>query len=374
MKIVTSKVFLIMSIILLALPVLIYHRDTIQEFSVPYARPWARPLPQFIADGNSPCLPPVTQEMIDESMRKHAICRKFSPFTTGRARIATVTAHFGHEIEGYRKAFETHMLHSLIHGNEVRVMCDPIVDDLWNKPAFILDVLMQEMLKPEKERLEWIMWVDRDTMILDQCRPISSFLPPEQGKSRSWWRRQDPNIQIHDQVVQGQDPAAVPVVPPPPTEVNLLVTNDWNGLNNGIFMLRVNKWAVSLFTAILAFRHFKPEVSLPFTEQSAMEHVMKTANFMGQTQLVPQHWFNAYDSGGPLEFASRTEIAPGTQDYAVRRGDYLVHFAGAGGKPALIEQYTMMLSQLEDVWKNGSVQRSVDGEIADFYKNLNYVV
>jgi hypothetical protein len=39
---------------------------------------------------------------------------------------------------------------------------------------------MREMMKPAKERLEWIMRVDRNTMLLDQCHPISSFLPKKE--------------------------------------------------------------------------------------------------------------------------------------------------------------------------------------------------
>ena len=33
-------------------------------------------------------------------------------------------------------------------------MCDPMVDELWNKPAFMLNLLMREMLKLQNERLE----------------------------------------------------------------------------------------------------------------------------------------------------------------------------------------------------------------------------
>ena len=54
-------------------------------------------------------------------------------------------------------------------------------------------------------------------------------------------------------------------------EINLIATHDPNGLNNGIFLLRVSQWAVSLFTAILAYRHYNPNVHLRFSEQSTME-------------------------------------------------------------------------------------------------------
>jgi mannan polymerase II complex MNN10 subunit len=233
-------------------------------------------------------------------------------------------------------------------------MCDPIIDDLWNKPAFILNLLMREMLKPAKERLEWIMWVDRDTMILDQCRPISSFLPPEDP--RSWWGGNQAKLE-HDTSNR--------------TEVNLLTTSDWNGLNNGVFILRVNQWAISLFTAILAFRHYNPSVHLPFTEQSAMEHVMQTEPFKHQTQIVPQHWFNAYDYGGAMMFALRENVH-GLSEEKARRGDFLVHFAGQGNKAKLIGEYKNMLQGLPNVWQEGSTQRDSEKDIADFWKNLGY--
>ena len=236
-------------------------------------------------------------------------------------------------------------------------MCDPIVDDLWNKPAFILNLLMREMLKPEKERLEWIQWVDRDTIILDQCRPISSFLPPEKARFGSWWRRDDDDKQI----------------PAPVNTTHLLVTRDWNGLNNGIFLLRVNSWAIELFTAILAFRHYKPEIDLPFTEQSAMEEVLKTDQFREQAIYVPQHWFNGYEEDGAQKFQDREDVE-GLKERNVRRGDYLVHFAGRGKRGDLLMEWSGMLEGAGDVWEEGRVQRDVSGEVEAFWKDLGYGV
>jgi hypothetical protein len=289
---------------------------------------------------------------MEAAIHKRATCRKYSPFVTGRARIATVTAHFGKPEKQYREAFETHLLHSLIHGTEVRVMCDPMVDKLWNKPAFILNLLMREMLKPEKERLEWIQWVDRDTLILDQCRPISSFLPPEKARFGPWWRRGD-NEQQHKNAT------------------HLLVNNDHNGLNNGVFLLRVNNWAIDLFTAILAFRHYKPEVDLPFTEQSAMEHVLRDERFKDQARYIPQHWFNGYEHGGSKQFEEREDVDL-RETYWVRRGDYLVHFAGHSKRKEAIKEWNGMLGNLSDVWETGRVLRDVSGEISEFWKTLGF--
>lgn len=342
-------------ILLIVFPILFWHRDSIKDLSVPYARPHSRPVPQFVAHGNSKCLPEVSQELIEEASQRHVTCRKYSPFVTGRARIATVTAHFGEPQEHYKKAFKTHILHSLIHGTEIKVMCDPIVDDLWNKPAFILQLLMREMLKPAKERLEWIQWVDRDTLILDQCRPISSFLPPEKSRFGSWWRTDIDEEQLNREG----------------NITHLLVNNDLNGLNNGVFLLRVNHWAIELFTAILAFRHYEPNIHLPFTEQSAMEHVLRTEHFRDRVKFVPQSWFNAYARGGAQQFAERTSEED-LQDEHVRRGDYLVHFAGNQHKDQAIEEWMAMLGEMEDVWERGHVQRDVSADIAQFWKHLGF--
>ncbi|CAE7202992.1 hypothetical protein P3342_010989 [Pyrenophora teres f. teres] len=352
-KFLTSKFFVWLSLFLIGFPIVLwYHMPALNTFPVPYRRPHTRPKPQFVSHGDSKCLPETSPQLLEEAAAKRVICRKYSPFATGRARVATVTAQFGEPQEHYQRALQTHLLHALIHGTEVRVMCDAMVDDLWNKPAFILDLLMQEMLKPEKDRLEWIQWVDRDTLILDQCRPITSFLSPSDKSLRgSWWGRDD-DAEKHAK-----------------NETHMLVTKDWNGLNNGIFMIRVNTWAIDLFTAILAFRHYRPDVDLPYTEQSAMEHVLRTDHFKDQAQYVPQHWFNGYEQGGANLFDTRQNIE-GLEEYNVRRGDYLVHFAGRARRSDLLKEWSDMLERQGDVWQESRVQRDVGAEVQTFWRGL----
>lgn len=60
--------------------------------------------------------------------------------------------------------------------------------------------------------------------------------------------------------------------------IHLLATNDRNGLNNGVFMLRVNDWALKLFSYAISLTHYRPEVKLRYTEQSAMEEILKEVN------------------------------------------------------------------------------------------------
>lgn len=332
---ITSKYLLLPCLVLFTFPLLFWHRATLKDLSVPFPRPFPHPtLPQLLTSGSTPCLPPPTQSLIHHSLHRHTACRTYSPFTFSHTRIATATAHFGFSSLHYLPALRTHVLHSLIHSTSLHVLCDPIIDSLWNKPAFILHLLIHEMLKPAPQRLEWIMWVDRDTLVLDQCRPIASFLPP-------------PNA----------------------TDVNLLVTNDYNGLNNGVFIVRVSEWAVKLFTCVLAFRHFEPGVALPYTEQSAMEHVLATEDFRNQTRYVPQHWFNAYDYGGAAMYAVRKNGSEFGRE-RVRKGDYLVHFAGHPEKGAAIEEYEGWLEGGGDVWERGEVVRDVSGEVEEFWRGV----
>ncbi|KAF3046412.1 hypothetical protein E8E12_008140 [Didymella heteroderae] len=328
------------------------------SMSVAFPRPRPLPFPQFNSYGSTQCLPPISPDLLKKSVEKHATCSKYSPFHPPRTRIATLTAQFG-GIEGnehYIRAFATHLEHALVHGTEVHVLCDKMIDDLWNKPAFILDLLLREMIKPEKERLEWFVWVDRDTLILDQCRPASTFLPSSTSSTHiaKWWRRDDQ----HSEDAKNNDNNNRP-----PPEVHLLAANDPNGLNNGIFLLRVSHWAVEMFTAILAFRHYNPKVELKFTEQSAMELVIQDKRFKDRVQLVPQHWFNAYQHGGAEEFVSSNGTNPeGWDELNARRGDWLIHFAGNQHKDEVLNEWADMVEGMKDVWETGKVQRNVDGE------------
>lgn len=132
---------------------------------------------------------------------------------------------------------------------------------------------------------------------------------------------------------------------------------EWDGvvgkgyvLNNGVFLVRVGQWAVELFSAILAFRHYRPGVELPFTEQSAMEIVMREPRFRGGVQLVSQTWFNTYPGGNASAFLDGDDVK-GMADYQVRRGDFLIHFAGVPNRDRSLNDWTDMLSRMPKVWE-----------------------
>ncbi|KAF3805921.1 hypothetical protein GCG54_00013595 [Colletotrichum gloeosporioides] len=264
-------------------------------------------------------------------------------------RIATVTAQFGEPQHHYQRALRTHLVHSIIHGTDVHVLCENIVDDLWNKPAFILSILLDELAKPLEERLEWLLWVDRDTIVLDNCRSPASFLPPAPG-----W------------AANGPDPAYITKRDKfPKGNIHLLATTDWNGLNNGVFLLRVNRWSVDLFDSILSYRHYKPDVELKFTEQSAMELLLQEEKFRHNVTWVPQWWFNAYP-GPQRDFTADEQVK--LEAYHARPGDFLVHFAGVGNREEAMPPWLRVAELRTSGWAAGPTLRKLDYEVADFWR------
>ncbi|RNJ57073.1 hypothetical protein D7B24_006465 [Verticillium nonalfalfae] len=296
--------------------------------------------------GDDDCFPDIRSMNASDLNTNIKICQNQPEKRYGaQLRVATVTAQFGQPEDHYKRALRTHLQHSLVHQSEVHVLCAEIVDDLWNKPAFILELLLSEMEKPEDERLEWLFWVDRDTIILDNCRSASSFLPP----AAKWPPSGD---------TQQADGVERP-------EINLVATKDWNGLNNGIFLLRVSRWSVDLFAAILALRYFRPGVELPFTEQSAMAMLMQEFQFAKQVAWVPQWWFNAYPRPEEDFDEANLELL---EEHHARRGDFLVHFAGLGNRDEAMPVWLGVAEDESRQWSVGTPLRDVDSGIRQYWR------
>ena len=120
------------------------------------------------------------------------------------------------------------------------------------------------------------------------------------------------------------NPALSPCVFLPPeylSNVYALVTGDHNGLNNGVFYLKVHPSSVDLLTKTINYPLAHPEDDLGwFGEQAAMAHVInatetrhESAGTSSGIAWVPRVWFNNY------EFEHGFEGKPGS---------FLVHFAG----------------------------------------------
>ena len=242
------------------------------------------------------------------------------------ARIAKCTIVFGDLNPVYERALQTHEVHNKKHGYPMYILRQSILDDVWTKPAYILSLILQELAKPAGERLEWLFWVDADTIMLNTHIPIEAFLPP----LRDW------------------------------ENINLMISHDLNGLNNGVFPIRVHPWSAELLSAIIAFRHYRPKDELIFRDQSAMSYLLEDQKFNERTLIVPQRWFNAYQG------EHNETLAP----FQVRRGDFLVHFAGVPDRDERMRYWLERAEKHSPDWEVEIEHTSFPEEIREFWKNL----
>ncbi|KAF7188349.1 Alpha-1,2-galactosyltransferase [Pseudocercospora fuligena] len=240
-----------------------------------------------------------------------------------RTRIGKCTILF-HGNSYWERAIRTHERHDREHGYRLHVLRQELMDDVWSKPAYILSLLLRELGKPESERLDWLFWIDADTVLLNPYIPLDVFLPP-------------PGSEFED--------------------IHLVYSNDWNGLNNGVFPIRVNQWAVNLFAAIVSWRHYRPKEPLVFRDQSAMDSLMHEPAFAPHVVQAPQRWFNAYQG------EHNETLAP----FQIRRGDLLVHFAGVPDREARMNYWLERAEQHLDDWEVPVKSTSYPQEAKDFW-------
>jgi hypothetical protein len=72
-----------------------------------------------------------------------------------RSYVGKVSMLYGDNLV-YEQALKTHDRHNLAHGYDMTVLRRQLLPGFWSKPAYILSRLLEEMAKPEDERLEWI--------------------------------------------------------------------------------------------------------------------------------------------------------------------------------------------------------------------------
>jgi len=290
----------------------------------------------IIKHGASNCVPDFTPKMVASALERNKTCAQHAPFPaheTRRTAFATITT--GKPADAYQRAILSQIFASAVHGTSTHILCEQLSDGAWNKIAYLLNLVMNEMLKPEAERLEWMMWIDRDAIVLDSCRPLSSFLPPNEKEFEN---------------------------------VQLITNNDAFGLNAGVFIFRVGDWATDLFNTILAFRYYRPDIELILDEQTAMEFIIAEPKYKPHVARVPWYWFNAY----PDEDDSVKKYREGLESddlewFRARKGDYVVHFAGDDGRSGRMLEWEDMLEKLGNVYEKKQQVRDVTKEIEAYW-------
>ncbi|KAI9660515.1 MAG: hypothetical protein M1821_009866 [Bathelium mastoideum] len=178
----------------------------------------------------------------------------------GQPRIAKVTALYGHPHPLYERAIRSHKEHNKRHGYPQYVLDRQLTNGYWNKFAYLLHLVIQELAKPESTRIEWLFWTDPNVILLNPNIPLSIFLPPSSL-----------------------------------TDINLLVTKDRTGLSPSAFFLRVSEDSMRLLVSILAQPALDPdETSKAYAkDQELFQKVAHSDEHRRGMLYTPRPWFNA---------------------------------------------------------------------------------
>ncbi|KAJ5918628.1 galactosyl transferase GMA12/MNN10 family protein [Penicillium verhagenii] len=107
--------------------------------------------------------------------------------------------------------------------------------------------------------------------------------------------------------------------------VHMLLSKDWNGVNNGVFFIRVHEWSVNLLSAAIAYPIVHPDIELFWPDQSALSNLLNENQIFARSVVYcPLRWFNAYMRSE--DGRSQNEDSPA--HFQVHPGDLLVHFPG----------------------------------------------
>lgn len=195
---------------------------------------------------------------MDESISLKAQVKKKSP----KIGLVSMIWGQGEHSKELQSAASTHKAYTNRHNYPHYLLEKQLYDGIWSKPSTLLSIILTELAKPDDERLQWLVWADIDTLIMNPNVRSEEFIPPAGFE-----------------------------------EVYLLTTNDIFGLNNGVFLIKIDQWSVKLFTHTIAFPYYNPIVQLGNSDQTAMAFLLQDVHFSQYALIVPQRFFNCYRPG-----------------------------------------------------------------------------
>lgn len=167
-------------------------------------------------------------------------------------------------------------------------------------------------------------WFDADSIIINPKVPAEIFLPPADGS--------------YD-------------------HIHFIGTKDEQGLNTGIFFLRVHQWSVRMLAKTVAMPLYRSELDLGRSaDQNAMAILFNETEFRANVLYQPRIWYNTY------EFK---------HGYEGSKGRLLVHFPGFEEDrwPHMEAWLKVVATQPED-WTQDLRETPYPTEIETFWSEL----
>lgn len=142
------------------------------------------------------------------------------------------------------------------------------------------------------------------------------------------------------------------------SDIHILASQDDNGFNAGMLILRVHQWTVQALSEAVALHQLRPDVPIPFYDQSAIEYICSRPGYQEHFLYQPRKWWNRYffDADGN------------------EQGELVIHFAGIGWQGGgSSEKSDWMIKYLEKVektqheWSRSLSQTTYKQEIDAFW-------
>jgi hypothetical protein len=74
-------------------------------------------------------------------------------------RIAKVSMLYGETNHMYERALQSHERHGKRWGYPMHILREDISVGFWNKPSYLISLVINELAKPAGQRMEWLMYV-----------------------------------------------------------------------------------------------------------------------------------------------------------------------------------------------------------------------
>jgi len=229
-------------------------------------------------------------------------------------RIAIVTfSNFIKSNSIYENAINELYQYAKIHNYDLYIDKNNYNTDreiYYMKTNTIIKYLMKFL---DEKTYDWIFWVDSDVLIVNPNIKLETFLPPL----------------IND-------------------EIHLIISKDDNGLNAGIFFLRVHTWSLSFMMRSSVYTYYNKPRLLFYSDQASMNNVLvENESDKEHYILVPQKWFNMY----------LNKVEPGY---------FLIHFAGIVSKEERAKEVRIYLAG--NPYYYATTSEDVRKEVEEYYK------
>jgi len=176
-----------------------------------------------------------------------------------------------------------------------------------------LNSMIESLILGLKEKTyDWIFWADSDTIITNPNIKLETFLPiGEDGYEED--NEESNGEEGNEEEKEKEKQKEKPQQHSNSNSIHFIASDDENGLNAGVYLIRVHPWSLNFLMRAMAYPYYHEETALRYSDQSSLSNILIENGEEEHYVIVPQHWFNSYP-------------------HTYHSGDFLIHFAGEADK------------------------------------------